>query len=84
MLIRVLAMVLLIENDTTSHQILSRIDNGIIMWQIRVNLNNDSLLLGEGHHLILVLHNIELIPFLDTFPADAARMMSVHRRSRIV
>ena len=74
MLIRVLSIVLLIENNTTSHQILSWIDSRNIVLQFRLRLNDYPLLLWEGRHLLIM----DLIPVLDTFPIDTAWELSMH------
>ena len=75
MLIRVLAIMLLIENNTTSHQILSWIDtNNSLVWQVGLRCHDDSLLLREGLYLLI----IDLIAVLDTFSVHATGELSRH------
>ena len=73
-LIRVLPIVLLIKNNTTSHQVLSWIDTEILLGQLGLCLYDDPLLLRDGRLLI-----IGLISILDTFPIiEATGELSVH------
>ena len=75
MLIRVLSIVLLIENNTTSHQILSWIDtNNILVWHIGLRRHDDPLLLREGLNLLI----IDLIAVLAAFPIEATWELSMH------
>ena len=54
------------------------------MGQISLRLNNCSLLLRNSCHLLFVVYNIDLIPFLGASPVDATGELPVRHSGRIV